>query len=133
MAAAAPPCETLCRDGRPPRARPPRAGPAGRDGPSGSDIPAKDFCKTPEHFAAWSMNLGHENTATTLSACCPVSPAWQAELIGACITPLVKRNWQHAMLAEFLTARYASLADAKATGGDVPAIRRADVTMQRIL
>lgn len=42
---------------------------------------ANDFCKTPEQFKAWSMNLGHENIATTLSAYCPVSPARQAELI----------------------------------------------------
>jgi len=30
--------------------------------------------RTLEHFKAWSMNLGHENIATTLSAYCPVSP-----------------------------------------------------------
>ena len=44
-------------------------------------ILANDFCKTPEQFKAWSLNLGHENIATTLSAYCPVSPARQAELI----------------------------------------------------
>jgi len=44
-------------------------------------ILANDFCKTPEQFKAWSMNLGHENIATTLSAYCPVSPMRQAELI----------------------------------------------------
>lgn len=44
-------------------------------------ILANDFCKTPEQFKAWSMNLGHENIATTLSAYCPVSPTRQAELI----------------------------------------------------
>ena len=44
-------------------------------------ILANDFCKTPEQFKAWSMNLGHENIATTLSAYCPVSPSRQAELI----------------------------------------------------
>jgi integrase len=37
--------------------------------------------KTPEQFKAWSMNLGHENIATTLSAYCPVSPSRQGELI----------------------------------------------------
>lgn len=44
-------------------------------------ILANQCCKTPEQFKAWSMNLGHENIATTLSAYCPVSPARQAELI----------------------------------------------------
>ncbi len=44
-------------------------------------ILANDFCKTPEQFKAWSMNLGHESIATTLSAYCPVSPTRQAELI----------------------------------------------------
>jgi integrase/recombinase XerD len=42
---------------------------------------ASDHCKTPEQFKAWSLNLGHENIATTLSAYCPVSPARQRELI----------------------------------------------------
>ena len=42
---------------------------------------ANDHCKTPEQFKAWSMNLGHENIATTLSAYCPVSPSRQGELI----------------------------------------------------
>jgi integrase len=40
-----------------------------------------EHCKTPEQFKAWSMNLGHENIATTLSAYCPVSPSRQGELI----------------------------------------------------
>ena len=44
-------------------------------------ILANDHCKTPEQFKAWSMNLGHENIATTLSAYCPVSPGRQGELI----------------------------------------------------
>ncbi len=47
-------------------------------------ILANDFCKTPEQFQAWSMNLGHESIATTLSAYCPVSPSRQAELIRGC-------------------------------------------------
>jgi len=42
---------------------------------------ANDHCRTPEQFKAWSMNLGHENIATTLSAYCPVSPSRQGELI----------------------------------------------------
>lgn len=42
---------------------------------------ANDHCKTPEQFKAWSMNLGHENIATTLGAYCPVSPSRQGELI----------------------------------------------------
>ena len=42
---------------------------------------ANDHCKTPEQFKAWSMNLGHENIATTLSAYCPVSPSRQDKLI----------------------------------------------------
>jgi integrase len=42
---------------------------------------ANEHCKTPEQFKAWSMNLGHENIATTLSAYCPVSDSRQGELI----------------------------------------------------
>lgn len=42
---------------------------------------ANDQCKTPEQFKAWSMNLGHENIATTLNAYCPVSPQRQGQLI----------------------------------------------------
>jgi integrase/recombinase XerD len=44
-------------------------------------ILANTHCKTPEQFKAWSMNLGHENIATTLNAYCPVSNARQGELI----------------------------------------------------
>ncbi len=44
-------------------------------------ILANDHCRTPEQFKAWSMNLGHESIATTLSAYCPVSTARQGELI----------------------------------------------------
>lgn len=40
-----------------------------------------DRCRTPEQFKAWSMNLEHENIATTLSAYCPVSTSRQGELI----------------------------------------------------
>ena len=42
---------------------------------------ANEHCKTPEQFKAWSMNLGHENIATTLSAYCPVSSSRQGALI----------------------------------------------------
>jgi integrase len=51
-------------------------------------ILANAHCKTPEQFKAWSLNLGHENIATTLSAYCPVSPSRQAELIKS-LHPLV--------------------------------------------
>ncbi len=44
-------------------------------------ILANEHCRTPEAFKAWSMNLGHENIATTLSAYCPVSTTRQGELI----------------------------------------------------
>ena len=44
-------------------------------------IPANEHCKTPEQFKAWSMNMGHENIATTWSAYCPVSQSRQGELI----------------------------------------------------
>lgn len=44
-------------------------------------ILANDHCKTPEQFKAWSLNLGHESIATTLSAYCPVSPQRQGQLI----------------------------------------------------
>jgi len=44
-------------------------------------ILANTHCRTPEQFKAWSLNLGHENIATTLSAYCPVSTTRQGELI----------------------------------------------------
>lgn len=44
-------------------------------------ILANERCRTPEQFKAWSMNLGHESIATTLSAYCPVSTTRQGELI----------------------------------------------------
>jgi integrase len=40
-----------------------------------------DICKTPEQFKAWSLNLGHSNIITTMSAYCQISPERQAELI----------------------------------------------------
>lgn len=44
-------------------------------------ILANDYCKTPEQFKAWSMNLGHEHVATTWSAYCQISSTRQADLI----------------------------------------------------
>ncbi len=44
-------------------------------------ILANTNCRTPEQYKAWSLNLGHENIATTLSAYCPVSTTRQGELI----------------------------------------------------
>ncbi|MCC5958442.1 MAG: tyrosine-type recombinase/integrase [Rhodobacteraceae bacterium] len=44
---------------------------------------ANDHCKTPEAFKVWSMNLGHENIATTLSAYMPVSTHRQGEVMRA--------------------------------------------------
>jgi len=38
-------------------------------------------CENLEQMKAWSMNLGHENLATTVSAYMPVSPQRQGELI----------------------------------------------------
>ncbi|MEL7284961.1 MAG: site-specific integrase [Pseudomonadota bacterium] len=42
---------------------------------------ANKHCKTPEQFKAWSMNLGHEDIATTWNSYLPVSQARQGELI----------------------------------------------------
>lgn len=39
------------------------------------------YCPTVEHFSAWSQNLGHERTATTLLYCGKVEVDRQAELI----------------------------------------------------
>jgi len=44
-------------------------------------ILANTHCRTPEQFKAWSLNLGHDSIATTLSAYCPVSTTRQGELI----------------------------------------------------
>ncbi len=38
-------------------------------------------CKTMEEFKAWSMNLGHENVATTINSYLPVTEQRQLELI----------------------------------------------------
>ena len=40
-------------------------------------------CQTREQFKAWSMNMGHENEATTVSAYIPVTRERQGELIKA--------------------------------------------------
>lgn len=46
-------------------------------------ILANLHCHTPEQYKAWSLNFGHDNIATTLSAYTPVSTARQGELIRA--------------------------------------------------
>lgn len=40
-----------------------------------------DLCRTPEAFKAWSMNLGHENVATTINSYLPVTTERQMTLI----------------------------------------------------
>ena len=40
-----------------------------------------EVCKNPEAFKAWSMNLGHENVATTINSYLPVTTERQMELI----------------------------------------------------
>lgn len=40
-----------------------------------------DICQTPETFKAWSMNLGHENVATTLNSYLPVTVERQMQII----------------------------------------------------
>ncbi len=40
-----------------------------------------DLCQNPEAFKAWSMNLGHENVATTINSYLPVTTERQMELI----------------------------------------------------
>jgi integrase len=40
-----------------------------------------EVCKNPEQFKAWSMNLGHENVATTINSYLPVNTERQIELI----------------------------------------------------
>jgi integrase len=40
-----------------------------------------DLCKNPENFKAWSMNLGHENVATTINSYLPVTTERQMDLI----------------------------------------------------
>ncbi|WP_417713745.1 tyrosine-type recombinase/integrase [Pseudophaeobacter arcticus] len=40
-----------------------------------------ELTKTPEEFKAWSMNLGHENVATTINSYLPVTTERQMELI----------------------------------------------------
>lgn len=40
-----------------------------------------ELTKTPEEFKAWSMNLGHENVATTINSYLPVTTERQMDLI----------------------------------------------------
>ncbi len=40
-----------------------------------------ELCKKPEEFKAWSMNLGHENVATTINSYLPVTTERQMQLI----------------------------------------------------
>lgn len=40
-----------------------------------------DICPDRESFKAWSLNLGHENVATTIGAYYPIPTARQAEII----------------------------------------------------
>ena len=40
-------------------------------------------CTTPEQMKAWSMNLGHDDLATTINAYMPVDRNRQRELIRA--------------------------------------------------
>ncbi|MEM0991066.1 MAG: site-specific integrase [Pseudomonadota bacterium] len=42
-----------------------------------------EICQTREQFKAWSLNLGHENTATTIDSYIPVTRERQAELLRA--------------------------------------------------
>lgn len=42
---------------------------------------ASQFCDTPEKIKAWSMNFGHEDVMTTISAYVPVSMERQIELL----------------------------------------------------
>ncbi|MBB57200.1 MAG: integrase [Rhodospirillaceae bacterium] len=42
-----------------------------------------EICESPEAFKAWSMNLGHENVATTINSYLPVTTERQMELIRA--------------------------------------------------
>lgn len=40
-----------------------------------------ELCQGPEAFKAWSMNLGHENVATTINSYLPVTTERQMEMI----------------------------------------------------
>ena len=40
-----------------------------------------DLCKSPAQFKAWSMNLGHENVATTINSYLPMTERCQLETI----------------------------------------------------
>lgn len=48
----------------------------------------EEICQTPEHFKAWSQNLGHEQVLTTFTSYGAVSPQRQRDLIrGLCGAP----------------------------------------------
>ena len=42
---------------------------------------ARDFCRTPEEYKAWSQNMGHENALTTFMSYGSVAPGRQNEVI----------------------------------------------------
>lgn len=42
---------------------------------------ARDHCKTPEDYKAWSQNLGHENVMTTFRSYGSVASGRQVELM----------------------------------------------------
>ena len=53
---------------------------------------SNDLCDTMEQMKAWSMNLGHENIATTVSTYMPVSTQRQGDLIRGLKSPLVSKT-----------------------------------------
>ena len=55
-------------------------------------ILGSDLTKTPEEFKAWSMNLGHENVATTINSYLPVTTERQIELIRNMRAPVQKAD-----------------------------------------
>ncbi len=42
---------------------------------------AKDHCRTPEDYKAWSQNMGHDDVLTTFLSCGSVAPGRQIELM----------------------------------------------------
>jgi integrase len=55
-------------------------------------------CKTPEHFKAWSQNLGHEQVLTTFVSYGEVAPHRQAEIIRALSMPSDQDNKVNALM-----------------------------------
>ena len=45
------------------------------------------LCQTPEHFKAWSQNLGHEGVMTTFTSYGAVAPRRQGEIIMELASP----------------------------------------------